>query len=219
MHDFVGAGQSDCRTVGWRVVAVAALLSVCPIVRLSAQVSLHATIGARYSTAIVHDSVVVPVDVQPAIGPAVTLSLREQTRGAWTPDANLDLSWASLQRHESGSSTKINSVTTIAFTVGVRHAVTSGLTARAGLGALKYLPAEKTGLFRDGSSISALGALSLDWTPMARAEREFGVSLRYDVHGFTTPALHAEGFTARQPVHRVSVGVTARILGKGASTP
>ncbi len=156
-----------------------------------------------------------PVAVQPAIGPALALTLSEQTHGAWTPEAVLDVSWAALQRHESGTTAKINSLTTIAFTVGVRHGITHGLTGWIGFGALKYLPSEKTGLFRDGSGISALGTASLDWTPAATATRGIALLLQYDVHRFTTDALHAEGFTAPQLVHRVSLGIRARLLGGG----
>jgi hypothetical protein len=184
--------------------------------RLPAQVSLHAGLGARYSSALVHDSIVAPVDIQPAIGPALTLAVSERTRGAWTPDATLDVTWAALQRHETGTTSKVTSLTTLAFTVGVSHAIKPGLTGRVGAGALKYLPSENTGLFRDGSGITALGALSLDWVPAATTARWIGLTLRYDVHGFTTPALHAEGFTSRQIVHRLSLGVSARVLG-GAS--
>lgn len=198
-------------------MALVVLLSVGPTtLRLSAQVSLHATVGARYTSTLVHDSIVVPIDVRPAIGPALAIAVSERTPSAWTPYASLDVSWSALQRHESGSTTKIHSLTTIAFAIGVGHAVTQGLTGRVGFGALKYLPSEKTGLFRSGSGIAALGTASLDWTPSATATRGIGLVLQYDVHRFTTDALHAEGFTSPQLVHRVSLGITARILGGGA---
>lgn len=190
-----------------------ALLAVRPSDRLSAQVALHAGAGVRFSTALVHDSIVVPVDAQPALGPALALTLSERTRGAWTPDATLDLSWSALQRHENGATSKITSLTTIGFTVGVGHAITTGLSGRVGLGAITYLPAEQTGLFRDGSGISTLGAVALHWIPHATARRGVGLTLRYDVHGFTTQALRTEGFTSRQVVHRLFLGMSARILG------
>jgi hypothetical protein len=181
--------------------------------RLPAQVSLHAGLGARYSSALVHDSIVVPVDIQPAIGPALTLAVSERTRGAWTPDATLDVSFSALQRHENGATSKVVSLTTIGFTVGFAHAIKTGLAARVGLGAIKYLPSEETGLFRDGSGITALGAASVQWLPTPTSTRGIGVTLRYDIHGFTTPALHTEGFTTRQVVHRLFFGISARILG------
>ncbi|HEV2670276.1 MAG TPA: hypothetical protein VGU74_04235, partial [Gemmatimonadales bacterium] len=156
---------------GWRAggetLAAVILLSASPPARLPAQVALHATIGARYTSALVHDSIVVPVDVQPTIGPALALAISQRTSSPWTPDANLDVSWSSLQRHESGTTSKFNSVTTIAFTVGVRREIRHGLTARAGFGGIKHLPSEEIGMFRAGTGLWAIGTASLYWTPSA----------------------------------------------------
>lgn len=213
-------GRSVGRTAAHALIVLVALL-VWPSGRPSAQVSVHATIGARYTTALVHDRIVEPVDVKPAIGPAGTLSIGELTNGPWTPEAALDVSWASLQRHESGEAAKFNSVTVIAFTVGARRDVRPGLAARVGIGGIKYLPAEETGMFRGGSGLWAVGTAGLYWTPtkLGGPAHDFGVSLRYDVHRFSTSALHADGFTSAQVVHRVSLGIGARILGKGRSAP
>lgn len=168
-----------------------------------------------------HDSIVVPVDAKPAIGPALALSIGEGTSGPWTPEAALDVSWAALHRHESGEAAKFNSVTVIAFTVGVRREVSPGLAARVGIGGIKYLPADETGMFRGGSGLWAVGSAGLYWSPtqLGGPAHDFGVSLRYDVHRFSTPALHADGFTSAQLVHRVSLAIGARILGKGRSAP
>ncbi|HJS42340.1 MAG TPA: hypothetical protein VJ755_02635, partial [Gemmatimonadales bacterium] len=185
------------------------------------QVSVHAIAGARYTTALVHDEIVVPVDAKPGIGPALTLSIGERTNGPWTPEAGLDVSWAALHRHENGEATKFNSITVIAFTVGARREISPGLAVRLGIGGIKYLPAGETGMFRDGSGLWAVGTAGLYWTPtqLGGPAHDFGVSLRYDIHRFSTPALHADGFTSAQLVHRVSLGVGARILGKGRSAP
>jgi hypothetical protein len=208
------------RPAGHTIVLLAAL-AVSPAGRPAvAQVALHATVGARYTSALVHDSIVVPVDVQPAIGPALALAISQRTSSPWTPDANLDVSWSSLQRHESGTTSKFNSVTTIAFTVGVRREIAHGLTARAGFGGIKHLPSEEIGMFRAGTGLWALGTASLYWTPSAAgAAHDIGLSLRYDVHRFSTAALHTDGFTSTQLVHRLSLGIGMRLLGKGATTP
>ena len=195
------------------------LLSASRPALLPAQVSLHATVGARYSTPLVHDSIVAPVDVQPAIGPALRLSLGEGSSSVWTPNVNLDVSWASLRSHEGGATEEFNSITTLAMTVGVRRKVVQGLTAGADLGILKYLPSEESGLFRSGSGVEALVGLGLYWTPAAARAHDIGLSLRYDVHQFTTQALHDEGFTNPQLVHRVSLAVGARVLGTGGNRP
>lgn len=208
-------------TIERTIIAVLALLSAAPTIRLSGQVSIHAIVGARYTTALVHDVIVVPVDAKPSLGPVFALSIGERTNGPWTPEAALDVSWAALNRDEGGESAKFNSVTAIAFTVGARREIRPDLAARVGIGGIKYLPAEETGMFRDGSGLWAVGTAGLYWTPaqLGGPARDFGLSLRYDIHRFSTPALHADGFTSAQLVHRVSLGVGARILGKGRSAP
>jgi len=200
--------------------AIATLLTAFLPDHLTAQVSLHATVGARYTSPLVHDSIVLPVDVQPAVGPALALAISQRSSSPWTPDANLDVSWSSLQRHEGGTTSKFNSVTTIAFTVGVRREIAHGLTARAGFGAIKHLPSEEVGMFRAGTGLWAVGTASLYWTPAAAGvAHDIGLSLRYDVHRFSTAALHADGFTSTQLVHRLSLGIGMRILGKRATAP
>jgi hypothetical protein len=206
--------------VGLGCAAIATLLTAFLPDHLTAQVSLHATVGARYTSPLVHDSIVVPVDVQPAVGPALALAISQRSSSPWTPDANLDVSWSSLQRHEGGITSKFNSVTTIAFTVGVRREIAHGLTARAGFGAIKHLPREEVGMFRAGTGLWAVGTASLYWTPAAAGvAHDIGLSLRYDVHRFSTAALHADGFTSTQLVHRLSLGIGMRILGKSATAP
>jgi hypothetical protein len=37
----------------------------------------------------------------------------------------------------------------------------------------------------------------------------FAVEARYDIHGFTTPALRDEGFTSARAVHRVTLSIRA----------
>ncbi|MFN2571855.1 MAG: hypothetical protein ABR537_09640 [Gemmatimonadales bacterium] len=181
--------------------------------RLFGQISLSGIVGARYTSTLVRDSVVTSFDVRPAIGPSIALAMSEQSRTGWTPGAALDISWAALQRHDSAGATKINSLTTIAFTVGLQRTLSRQLAARVGVGALKYLPGERAGLFRSGSGIAALGMAGLDWTPAVTAARGIGLSLRYDAHRFTTAALRSEGFTAPRLVHRIAIGVRARIAG------
>jgi len=205
---------------GATIVLLAALAVWPPARTAGAQVAVHATVGARYTSPLVHDSIVVPVDVQPAVGPALALAISQRSSSPWTPDATLDVSWSSLERHESGTTNKFNSVTTIAFTVGVRRGIAHGLTARAGFGAIKHLPSEAMGMFRAGTGLWALGTASLYWTPAAAGvAHDIGLSLRYDVHRFSTAALHADGFTSTQLVHRLSLGIGMRILGKGATAP
>jgi hypothetical protein len=184
------------------IVAVA--LAVYPSSRLLAQVSFHVALGARYSSTLVHDSVVTPVDLRPALAPALLVSVRDELRPGWSADATLDVSPSGLRRHEGGGSFDAGSFTTFAFTVGLRRHFAPGVSARVGVGGMRYL-ASQTGVFREGTGgIFPLGTVAATY---AVGWHRLELEARYDIHKFITPALRTEGFGASRPVHRVAVVV------------
>jgi hypothetical protein len=184
-------------------------LAVYPSNPASAQVSFHIAAGVRYNSTLVHDSVVTPIDLRPALAPALMLSVRDELKPRWTVDATLDVTPSQLRRHESGASFAAGSFTAFAFTIGLRHRVATGLWARVGVGGLKYA-ADKTGVFRQGAGgIFPIAALAATYAPF----RRLAIEARYDVHRFTTPALRSVGFIGPQPVHRFAVAISARVLG------
>ncbi|MGH8570438.1 MAG: hypothetical protein ACREXU_21145, partial [Gammaproteobacteria bacterium] len=82
------------RLVGWSVratVLVAVALTGYPSNRLTAQVSVHLAIGARYSSTLVHDSVVTPFDLRPALSPTLHVTVRDELRPGWSADATIDV--------------------------------------------------------------------------------------------------------------------------------
>jgi hypothetical protein len=196
-------------------------LTVYPSTRLPAQISFHVAIGARYSSTLVHDSVVTPFDLRPALAPAVLVSMRDELRPGWSADATLDVSPSGLRRQEGGGSFDAGSFTAFAFTVGLRRHFGPGASARVGVGGMRYL-ASQTGVFRDGSGgIFPLGSVAATYAlPFPFAQKhQLEVEARYDIHQFITPALRTEGFTSSRPVHRIAVLVRAGWGGGGGSTP
>lgn len=205
------SGRSDRRT-GGRVLCLAAfLLTACPPDRLTAQLSLHASAGVRSTSTLVHDSIVTAFDVRPALGPALALTGAIPLQGGWAATATVDLSWAGLERHDrSGPSVDLGHLTTIAFAVGLERRLADWLSARAGLGGLKYFPADETGIFRLGSgSVAGLGLLAVAYDRKVGARHSLGLEARYDLHRFITPALRSEGFTDARAVHRLALAVRA----------
>ena len=200
------------RLVGWSVRATIPLivaLASYPANRLTAQVSFHIALGARYSSTLVHDSVVTPFDLRPALAPALLASLRNELRPGWSADVTLDVAPSGLRRHEGGGSFDAGSFTAVAFTVGLRRTVAPGASARVGVGGLRYL-ASQTAVFREGTGgIFPLGTVAATYAvPLSFARRhQLEVEARYDAHKFITPALRTEGFTASRLVHRVAVVV------------
>jgi len=183
-------------------------------VRLAAQMEVHLAAGARYTSTMVTDRIVAPFDVRPALAPTLAVTVLERNRGPWAPTLTLDLSWSDIERHDAtGPATTIGSLATLGFSIGIGRQLLPGLTARAGLGGLKYLPGVQSGIFRDGAGITALGSLALDVAPRFAARHRLGLTVRYDAHRFITPALRSVGFTDARLVHRVGIAARVRLGG------
>src|SRR5439155_3440365 len=175
------ANRTSWMTAG-RLLAGLLVLAVGPSGRLTAQVSFHVALGARYSSTLVHDSIGTPVDLRPTIAPAFLVAARQVLNPRWSADITLDVAPSGLRRHETGGSFDAGSVTTAAFTVGLRRALPWGLSGRAGFGALRYLGASD-GVFREGSGgLVPLGTLAVAIAPPSLSRRRVELEARYDVH-------------------------------------
>jgi hypothetical protein len=201
---------------GWTVSGVGLvmmLLAVYPSSRLVSQVEIHLAAGVRYSSTLVTDEIVTPLELRPALAPAVAVTVFDRSRGPWMPDVQLDFTSGSLQRYQpSGAGTRIGTLTTLAVSVGLRRELGPGVTARAGVGGLKYLPGDQSGVFRDGAAIAPLGSLAIEVSPRFALHRRLGLAVRYDAHRFITPALRRVGFIDARLVHRVAITVRGRVL-------
>jgi hypothetical protein len=181
----------------------------------TAQLVVEVSAGARYSTALVHDSIVRAFNVRPALAPTVAVTLRTPLERGWAALVTLDFSTSELQRHDAGGSTvSIGRVSTAAFTIGLERQLAAGFSARIGVGGLKYIPGENSGIFRLGSgSIAGLGALALGHALPVGRRHGFAVEARYDMHPFMTQALREQGFDSPRLVHRVALSI--RAAGRG----
>ena len=183
---------------------------------LAAQLSLHASLSARYNSTLVHDSIVTPLDVRPAIGPALGASADLPLSGPWQLELVADLGTSPLERHDSdGSTTEITRLWTLGLAVGLRRHLHPWLDGRFAIGALSYLPAHSVGLFSDGSGgVMPYGSLVFDAAPAPLARHRLALEVAGDLHKFLTPALRNAGFTDSRVVFRISAGVRVDLLGK-----
>ena len=205
---------------GGRVlVAALALASAAPPRDATAQVTMSASLGARYTSPLVRDSIVTPFDVRLGIAPALTLGASLPLRAPWTAVVSLDLSYGAVSRHDQdGTVAPITHATTLTLGVELERDLRHGFSATIGAGLLKYLPSERTGIFRDGGgAILPVGQAAVRYSPPLAARRGFALEARYDLHGFLTPALRAEGFINSTVVHRVALAIRYR-LPIGGST-
>jgi hypothetical protein len=194
----------------WRLAGITGGLG-CAAGALPAQLAVSAALGARYTSTLVHDSIVTPFDVRPALAPALAVTAATPVGEPWTAQVTLDFSTSTLERHDpDGTTTGLGRVSALAFTVGLRRPLAAGFAAALGVGALKYLPANAAGIFRQGSgAMAGLGTITVEYAPAAGARYGLGVQARYDAHRFITPALQSEGFDSPRLVHRVTLAVRA----------
>lgn len=178
-------------------------------VRLGAQTSLHASVGARYTSTLVHDSIVTPLDVRPDVAPTLTGAVDLPLSDPWKLELLADLSTSTLRRHDAGGgAAPITRLWMLGVSVGLRRQLKPWLEGRAAVGGLKYLPAASIGLFSAGSGgVMPYGSVALDAAPAVLAQRRLALEVAADVHRFLTPALRNTGFTDARVVYRLSVGM------------
>ncbi len=188
---------------------------------LAAQASLQLSLGARYTSTIVHDSIVGPFDVRPSLAPDLAVSATTPLESPWSAGATLDFSWSRLERHDAdGTTADLGGLGTLALTVELIRRFPFGLDVAAAIGGLKYLPGSESGIFAQGTGgVMPLGALGLTYAPPFGARHGLALRARYDMHRFLTPALRNEGFASGHLVQRVALGVRWTFGGEREARP
>jgi hypothetical protein len=186
------------------------LLVAGSAIRLSAQATFHVSLGARYSSTLVHDSIVSPLDVRPALGPTLGISLGLPLTAPWRLELLTDVSTAALQRHESGATAPVTRIWTVGVAIGLQRQVNPWLEGRGMIGGLKYVSTTTTGLFSRGTGgVMPYGSLTFDIAPPPLARRGLAIEAGGDVHRFLTPGLRTSGFTDPRLVYRLTLGARA----------
>lgn len=186
-----------------------ALLLIAIPIRLPAQVSFTLSAGARYSTVLVHDQIVAPFAVRPALAPAFAVTASLPLDRPWNASAAIDLSTSEVRREDQGGGTlPITHLTTASLGLGLSRALKSWLDGSLRIGVLKYFPSENLGLFQDGGPFFPFAQMAFALHPPFAARYGLGLELRADAHKFITDALRMEGFSESRPVARIALGVT-----------
>lgn len=202
-------GRTDGPAAGLPVGVALFLLVAGTAIRLTAQTSFHATLGARYTSPLVHDSIVTPLDVRADLAPALTGAVDLPLSGPWRLELLADVSTSPVRRHDAGGFTApITRAWTVGVAVGLRRRLTSWLEGRGAIGGLKYFPSASVGVFNSGSGgVIPFGSLAFDAAPDVLHRRRLAVEIGGDLHRFLTPALRNVGFTESRVVYRVTAGV------------
>jgi hypothetical protein len=176
---------------------------------MSAQVSFSVFAGVRRSSVLVHDQIVNPFDVRPALAPAFSVTAGIPLDLPWRASAVFDLSTSDVRREDFGGGTQsITHLTTAALGLGLSRSLKPWLAGVVRFGAIKYLPSQNLGLFQSGGPFFPFAQVAFDFAPPFTARHGIGFEVNADVHKFLTDALRVEGFTESRPVLRLALGVT-----------
>lgn len=191
-----------------RHILALALLLTGAASGLCAQTEYYARLGAVGASNLLHDAVVGELTVRQSIAPMVALggSLPIGVKGY---RANLEATFATGKYHrkEGGETFDIGTVRTGTIMLGLEGPVGRQFRWRAGLGAIRYFPGDREGIFLSGGTTRFLAGAGADYRRPVLPKWDLMTSLRYDFHRFRTGTLQERGFSQYQGVSRVSLSI------------
>jgi hypothetical protein len=191
-----------------RHIPLLAMLLAGAAPRLCAQSEYHLRVGAVGATNLLRDVIVTEVTLRQSIAPMVAFggSLPIGARGY---RANLEGTLASGSYHskQNGSSTGLGTLRTATLMLGLDGPAWWKLRWRAGLGVIRYWPADDEGIFLDGGTTRFLAGAGADYRRPLSGRWDLMTTLWYDFHRFSTGTLEARGFSQAQTVSRFSLSI------------
>lgn len=189
-----------------RPIAAALLLLALPA-GLSAQARYTARVGATWSSTLVEDEIRAdqPISLDAGIAPTLVLGADLPLTPKNRVGVELALARSDAEVEDAGTTSTLTSLTTATITVGFDGVVREPVRWRAAFGAIKYLPGEDTGVFREGGPWRWVAGVGVDWRRPLNDRLSLTAGVRYDYHRFTTDALRDQGFANPEAVHRVAL--------------
>ena len=174
---------------------------------------VHARLGLTGATDLVTDRITQEITVRQDLAPTLLLGASLPVSPRLNAGLELSLGTGGLDATEGGESTDLGTLRTATITVGLGGPLVGQLRWRAGVGLLKYLPSEDTGIFLLGGPTDYVLMAGADYRRVLDADWSIVAGVRYDYHRFTTDALEARGFSQSQQVHRfgILIGVARSI--------
>ena len=190
--------------------AILALYMVLPAIGVSvlqAQTDYYARLGLTAATKLLRDRVIQEVDVEQSIAPTLAVGASLPFAPGYRAGLEATLTTSGYHSTDGSSETDLGTLRTGAILLGLDGPVWQNVRWRGGLGLIRYLPAEDSGIFLQGGSTRFLVGAGLDYRPGLWTKWELMVSLRYDFHRFTTDELETRGFSGQQGVQRLSASI------------
>jgi len=191
-----------------RILNTSLILLALTTTASAQQVRLGARIGATWSSTLMKDVIIAPITVKAGIAPTLALSASIPGGRKYRLGLEAVFSTASVKATENGIDTDLGSLRTASLLLGAEGPLmVRDFYFRIGVGLLKYLPSEKTGIFQQGGPTRIIGNFTAEYRKSLRPGWEWVVAARYGLSSFTTKELQSRGFTRSQAVHRAGLEV------------
>jgi hypothetical protein len=180
----------------------------------AAQTDYYARVGLTGATRLLKDNILQEITVRQSLAPTLALGVAVPFTPLYRIGLEGSITSSGYHSTEGSAETDLGTLRTGSLILGLDGPVWRQFRWRAGVGLLRYWPADDTGIFLQGGSTRFLVGAGLDYRRPALSHWDLMVALRYDFHRFTTDELVTRGFTGSQGVQRVSLS-----LGLGRAHP
>ncbi len=192
-----------------RLLPALALATLATAPAGAQQPDLHLRVGATYASTLLTDQVGVTsqVETRQKLAPTIAAAAGLPVGRDYGARLELALGRGDYEAREGGTTTSLGTLTTFTGVLGLNGPVWKRLRWHAGVGLVKYLPSDDTGIFLQGGPWRALASGGLDWREPALRGWDLEVSARGDFHRFSTAELRARDFGGTQGVGRITLTV------------
>ncbi|HET8649096.1 MAG TPA: hypothetical protein VFL95_03580 [Gemmatimonadales bacterium] len=174
---------------------------------LAAQGSYYARLGLTGASKLVTDEIIQPINTRQSLAPTLFAGVDLPLGKVYRVGLEGALSTGGFHADQKSTRYDLGTLRTASVTAQLVGPLMPGLEWRAGIGILKYLPADKTGIFARGGPLVAIFGAGADYRRPALKHWDLMLSARYDYHRFTTDELQARGFANTEGVHRISLSI------------
>ncbi|MGH7510191.1 MAG: hypothetical protein ACREMZ_12085 [Gemmatimonadales bacterium] len=190
-----------------RAFPLSLLLSLAAVSVVQAQMDYYVRLGVTAATNLMRDHVVEEIEVRQGLAPTLALGAAFPIAPLYRAGLEATLTTSGHRSTQGGTETDLGTIRTGSMILGLDGPIGLNFRWRAGAGLISYWPSEERGIFLRGGTTRFLAGAGLDYRRPAMESWELMVSLRYDVHRFTTDELQARGFSQSQGVQRIAATI------------
>lgn len=177
------------------------LVLTAPVL-LPAQTNLRLSAGATASSNLLAEVIGDNISARPSMpAPTVALAISHRVGTTYRAGVEARVTTGTTEIRDGSIDDDLGTLRTIGILAFLDGPVRGAVRWHAGVGLLRYQPAEEIGLWSAGGTTRPMLGGGLTWSrSLGSVDLVFGA--RYDIHTFSTDRLASDGFVGSTTVHR-----------------